>query len=506
MFGAPLSVPVPDLDRTDYLLILGANPYASNGSLMTAPDFPGRLEALRARGGKLVVVDPASHADRRGGRRAPLHPARHRRPFLFGAWCTRSFDGGPRRPRRALRRPRRRARRGASALARDVHARGRRAVVRHRRADDPPARPTSSRPRRRAAVYGRIGTCTQEFGTLALVARRRGERPHRQPRPPGRDRCSPRPRPAAPTTRGAPAKGRGRAHRPAARAGCAGCRRSIGELPVVTLAEEIETPGDGQIRALVTSPATRCCRRRTRDRLDARARVARLHGQRRHLPERDDRARRRDPAAASTLADAPLRPRAPAARDPQRRELLAAGRRARRRRPDEWEILRRSPLIAQRAGRERRRRRRSTTSPSTASSEGGRATRRARRGSRRRRAARRRSRRRTRARAHARLHAAHRALRRRVRRRWPRGRPRRSAALEANPHGVDLGPLQPRLPEVLRTPSGMIELAPEADRRRRRTGCAAVARPAHRTTARSCSSAGATCARTTRGCTTSTCS
>jgi anaerobic selenocysteine-containing dehydrogenase len=58
MFGAALSIPVPDLDRTDYLLMLGANPYASNGSLCTAPDFPGRLEAMRARGGRLVVVDP----------------------------------------------------------------------------------------------------------------------------------------------------------------------------------------------------------------------------------------------------------------------------------------------------------------------------------------------------------------------------------------------------------------------------------------------------------------
>jgi anaerobic selenocysteine-containing dehydrogenase len=58
MFGAALSIPVPDVDRTDYLLMLGANPLASNGSLLTAPDLPGRLRALRDRGGKLVVVDP----------------------------------------------------------------------------------------------------------------------------------------------------------------------------------------------------------------------------------------------------------------------------------------------------------------------------------------------------------------------------------------------------------------------------------------------------------------
>ena len=58
MFGTVLSIPVPDLDRTDYLLMLGANPLASNGSLMTAPDMKGRLRRLRARGGRLVVIDP----------------------------------------------------------------------------------------------------------------------------------------------------------------------------------------------------------------------------------------------------------------------------------------------------------------------------------------------------------------------------------------------------------------------------------------------------------------
>ncbi|CAN5167664.1 molybdopterin oxidoreductase family protein [soil metagenome] len=58
MFGHKLSIPIPDVDRTDYLLILGADPLTSNGSLMTAPDMPGRLRALRERGGRLVVVDP----------------------------------------------------------------------------------------------------------------------------------------------------------------------------------------------------------------------------------------------------------------------------------------------------------------------------------------------------------------------------------------------------------------------------------------------------------------
>ena len=58
LFGTGLSVPIPDVDRTDYMLILGANPLVSNGSLMTAPDMRGRLRDLRARGGKIVVIDP----------------------------------------------------------------------------------------------------------------------------------------------------------------------------------------------------------------------------------------------------------------------------------------------------------------------------------------------------------------------------------------------------------------------------------------------------------------
>ncbi len=75
MFGGGLTVPVPDIDRTDHLLMLGANPYASNGSLATAPDWPGRIEALLERGGRLVVVDPrrsrTAEAARSGCRSAP---------------------------------------------------------------------------------------------------------------------------------------------------------------------------------------------------------------------------------------------------------------------------------------------------------------------------------------------------------------------------------------------------------------------------------------------------
>jgi anaerobic selenocysteine-containing dehydrogenase len=58
MFGGGLTIPVPDIDRTDFMIMLGANPMESNGSLASAPDWPGRIERLIDRGGSLVVIDP----------------------------------------------------------------------------------------------------------------------------------------------------------------------------------------------------------------------------------------------------------------------------------------------------------------------------------------------------------------------------------------------------------------------------------------------------------------
>src|ERR1700676_5071222 len=58
MFGHPLLITIPDVDRTDYFLIMGANPLVSNGSIMTAPDMRGRLKAIQARGGRVIVLDP----------------------------------------------------------------------------------------------------------------------------------------------------------------------------------------------------------------------------------------------------------------------------------------------------------------------------------------------------------------------------------------------------------------------------------------------------------------
>ena len=119
MYGNPLLIAVPDLDRTDYLLMLGANPYESNGSLCTAPDFPGRLEAIKARGGRVVVVDPRTtktaemadeHLAIRPGTDAHLLCAIAARAHRRGAGGPRAGGAAPRRPRRARRRRSRAAR------------------------------------------------------------------------------------------------------------------------------------------------------------------------------------------------------------------------------------------------------------------------------------------------------------------------------------------------------------------------------------------------------------
>src|SRR3954451_3719093 len=163
MFGTFLSIPIPDIDRTDYMLMLGANPLASNGSLMTAPDFRGRLRAVRDRGGKVVVIDPrrsrtAEHADEhhfiRPGTDALFLAALAREIFESGLVELRDVaehvDGVE--DARELVAPfdAERASAGCGIPADDI-----RRIARELAAAD--AR----------CVYGRIGTCTQEFGTLA---------------------------------------------------------------------------------------------------------------------------------------------------------------------------------------------------------------------------------------------------------------------------------------------------------------------------------------------------
>jgi anaerobic selenocysteine-containing dehydrogenase len=247
MFGTMLSVPIPDVDRCGHLLLLGANPLVSNGSLLTAPNMRGRLRAIRERGGKVVVIDPrrtrtAEEADEhhfiRPGTDALL---------LAAMACTIVEEG--------LDDP--------GALAEHVNGLDQvRALVR----DFPPetvagacgieageirrmARELAAA--ERAAVYARIGTCTQEFGTHAswlvdVLNVLTGNL--------DREGGALFTRAAAGQRNSAGAGGSGRGVRFGRwQSRVRGLDEYFGELPVSVLAEEIETPGDGQVRALITA-------------------------------------------------------------------------------------------------------------------------------------------------------------------------------------------------------------------------------------------------------------
>ena len=244
LYGNPLAFTVPDLDRTDYLVIIGGNPLVSNGSLATAADFVGKLKALRHRGGRLVVLDPnrtrtAEIADRH------LAPRPGTDGALLFAVVHVLFDEDLV---------------NLDRLA--DHVTGVEAV-RAAAAHFPPeqvsahcgieaeeirtlAREIAAAPS--AAVYGRMGTSTVEFGTVTswlvdVVNILTGN----LDRPGGvmfaSSPIASAPRPARP--------GRGfitgRWH-----SRVSGHPEALSELPTVALAEEIETPGDGQIRAVIT--------------------------------------------------------------------------------------------------------------------------------------------------------------------------------------------------------------------------------------------------------------
>ncbi|MFF4267259.1 molybdopterin oxidoreductase family protein [Streptomyces virginiae] len=260
LFGDPFAIPVPDLDRTDFLLLLGANPVESNGSLCTAPDFPGRLKALRARGGTLVVVDPrrtrtAALADRH------LAPRPGSDALLLAALAHTLIEEKLADPGVAAEHCDGIGELGAAlgsftpeavAPACDLTAAEIRTLAR-----ELAAAPT-------AAVYARIGSCTVEFGTLAswlvdVLNLLTGN----LDRPGGAlfplSATAPAGRPAGP--------GKGfTLGRWSSRV--AGHPEVKGELPMAALAEEIETRGDGRIRILLAIAANPVLSAPDGDRLD----------------------------------------------------------------------------------------------------------------------------------------------------------------------------------------------------------------------------------------------
>ncbi|MDW4908115.1 molybdopterin oxidoreductase family protein [Streptomyces sp. ADMS] len=163
LYGDANAIPVPDLDRTDHLLLIGANPLESNGSLCTAPDFPGKLKALRARGGTLTVIDPRrTRTAKLADRHIAIRPGTD--ALLLAAMTHVLFDEhlvdlGELAPHvqgvAEVEASVRDFTPEAVAEACDVDAGTIRTLAR-----ELAAAPT-------AAVYGRIGSCTVPHGTLA---------------------------------------------------------------------------------------------------------------------------------------------------------------------------------------------------------------------------------------------------------------------------------------------------------------------------------------------------
>ncbi|MCW7943027.1 molybdopterin-binding oxidoreductase [Streptomyces hygroscopicus] len=262
LFGDAGAIPVPDLDRTDHLLLIGANPLESNGSLCTAPDFPGKLKALKARGGTLTVIDPRrTRTARLADRHVAVRPGTD--ALLLAAMAYVLFeedlvDLGGLAPHVQ----------GVDELASSVRDFTPEAV-----ADACDVEPDTIRALARelaaaptAAVYGRIGSCTVPHGTLASwlvdvlnVLTGNLDRPGGALFPlSATDRT---PRPAGPGHGFALGRWHSRVSRhPEAK----------GELPIAALAEEIDTATDegSPVRAVIAVAANPVLSAPDGDRLD----------------------------------------------------------------------------------------------------------------------------------------------------------------------------------------------------------------------------------------------
>ncbi len=241
LYGGGLLNAVPDLDRTRFILILGANPYESNGSLASAPDWPGRLEAIRARGGKVVVVDPrrtrtAAEADEH----LSIRPGTDAALLLAMVNCL--FDENLVAPGRLAE-----FTAGIDEVAAAVESISPERVEAWTRvaASDIRRLTRQLAGADRGCVYGRIGTHAAAFGTLAAWA------------------CDVLNLLTGNLDRAGGVMFPSPIHEPRSRAARSfqvgrwksrvrGLDEAFGELPVATLVDEIETGGAGQIQALIT--------------------------------------------------------------------------------------------------------------------------------------------------------------------------------------------------------------------------------------------------------------
>jgi anaerobic selenocysteine-containing dehydrogenase len=240
LYGHQLMLPVPDIDRTSYFLVFGANPMASNGSLMTVPDFPNRVRDLKARGGRMVVIDPrrtetakvaTDHHFVRPGTDAVVLLAMLNVLFEEGLTTPPVYADN--------------ADRVAELVADFTPERAEpvsgvpAAVIRRLTRDFAAADG--------AAAYGRIGVSTHGFGSICqwaiqLLNLLTGNF--------DREGGVLFPEPAIDVV------GRriiGPGHFDIWQSRVRGAKEFAGELPVSTLSEEIETPGEGQIRAMLTN-------------------------------------------------------------------------------------------------------------------------------------------------------------------------------------------------------------------------------------------------------------
>lgn len=243
MYGDAATIPVPDLERTDYLLMIGADPLVSNGSLMTAPDMPRRIARIKERGA-VVVVDPRrSRTARAASRHVPIRPGTD--ALLLAAMLHVILAEGLAEPGDAA--P---YLSGMEELPGLVAGFEPERVTPHTGIDAATIRGLARElaAAERAVVYGRLGTTAQRFGTLAswlvdVLAAVTGnlDRPGGLMFPlAAAGQANTRPGPRRPFTHG----------RWSSRV--TGRPEVIGELPAVTLADEVLTPGPGQVRALVT--------------------------------------------------------------------------------------------------------------------------------------------------------------------------------------------------------------------------------------------------------------
>ena len=246
MYGNMWTIPAPDIQRTDYFLVLGANPQASQGSLLACPDVLGEIDRIRERGGRTVVVDPRrTGTAERADEWVPIVPGTDA-ALLLAIVQVLFSDGlvdlgdvadlvvGVDAVEGAARRF------TPEAVAETC---GVPAATIRRIAYELAAAPS-------AAVYGRIGLCNQEFGTLAswlidVVAILTGN----FDRPGGTMFGNPIAWPLAslPNPDWAAGYTFGRWN-----SRVRGAPEVLGQVPVSCLAEEIATPGDGQLKALIT--------------------------------------------------------------------------------------------------------------------------------------------------------------------------------------------------------------------------------------------------------------